>query len=129
MIKFLPGRYCSQLWFVPVPQMECDILGVLFRDAEHWTFVYRIRYDAGTDDPWDGEDRKSWYEFRAALDVPEAALLGDLETKIRAIASGFDMGCEIHILPLRSSDPRHCMEQISAEPWASTRQLKESNRA
>jgi len=128
MIKFLPGRYCSQLWFVPVPQMECDILGVLFRDAEHWTFIYRIRYDAGTEDPWDGQDRKSWYEFKLTLDVTEAQILGRLETSMRQLASGFGE-CEIHILPLRSSDPGYCVEQISAQPWASTRQLKEADRA
>ena len=120
MITFSPGRYCSHIWFIDIPSMHANILGALFRDSEHWTLIYRFRYDAGTDDPWDGQDRKSWYVYEAPLAKTETELLSYTQ-KCWATVTAANTDAEIHSLPVRSDDPAYIMGQLKAQPWSNLR--------
>ena len=111
MLKFLPGRYCSQIWFIPLPRMGCDILAALFRDAEHWTYVWRFRYDNG---------ERSWHELQTKLETDESQLLKKLHDVLKGMADA--AAGEIHVLPVRSDDPRFIMARFTEESWAHLRE-------
>lgn len=124
MLTFVPGRYCSNIWFIDVPAMNCNILAALFRDPDHWTLIYRFRYDAGTNDPWDGQDRKNWYTYHASLEKTESELL-DYTRQCWHVITELD-DTEVHSLPVRSDDPGYIMDQLTAQPWANTRPLHDA---
>jgi hypothetical protein len=64
------------LWFVSMPKISPhggDWLATIAKHGEDmYRLTYRFRYYAGTDDPFDGTDTKSWYGFEAkAEDLPD----------------------------------------------------------
>jgi hypothetical protein len=118
-LEFLPGRYCSQVWFVDMPGIPCNLLGALFKDEHHWTYTYRFRYD-GPDDPPGG--RKNWFECHVDPKASEATVLGSIRKSIAKIMYR-EAGASVHELPVRSSDPKYIAEQIVAQPWAQVGQI------
>ena len=125
MLEFLPGRYCSQLWFLPAPSHKLDVLAALFLDADNWTFIYRFRYDEGSIDVWDGTDSKSWTMMTIAHKLNEGEVLQKLNQLLGAMAQGLE--AEVHILPLRSSDTDFIMKQIAQQPWAHVRRMEHND--
>lgn len=49
------------LWYVQM-HMKDWMCGVTRLDERRFEFKYRFRYYKEPHDPWDGQDRKSWYE-------------------------------------------------------------------
>lgn len=60
MIELLETTQVRAFWFAGTN--DIDLLAcVLKQKGEAWTAVYRLRYDSGSGDPFDGSDEKNWY--------------------------------------------------------------------
>jgi len=79
-------EYLSCVWFV---DGDPDWLGCLYRakDDHRWHFDYRFRYHAGSRDPFDGTDRKSWYESTDQAGRTEAEQISDIEMIVAIVAA------------------------------------------
>lgn len=67
-----PDRYVYAWVFIKIPPGKIapnggDITGALDRpmaEPTHWKVKYRMRYYAEKrNDPWDGQDKRNWYEM------------------------------------------------------------------
>jgi hypothetical protein len=52
------------IWYVLLEPEKIDYMGALSRRPYGYMYTWRMRYYATPDDPWDGKDRKSWYDIR-----------------------------------------------------------------
>lgn len=112
MLRFLEGRYCSRVWYLEIPAENCNVLGALFRDADHWTFTYRFRY-------FDEPNKSSWYETYFPLSESETQAVENIQ-QIMDTAAG-NLECTSQVVVLGSADPKQIMEQLAVQPWISLR--------
>ncbi len=92
MIEFKPGCYYVGIWFADGSKDNSNWLGVMWQDEKkYWHIRYRFRYDEGTDDPFDGKDRKSWYALKTDLpferDSSEVSQMKDTMHKVAGFAA------------------------------------------
>jgi hypothetical protein len=121
-IEFKEGRYFAAMWFVSGE--DRDLHGALYKDDDgSWLFRYRFRYyDKKSKDPFDGEDRKSWYDARFPADKEESETMSAIAMMMDMTAKEFG-GVDVHKLILRTDSPYKIMEAMSREEWCHVKEL------
>jgi len=118
-IEILADRYFECFWFAHIP--GGDLHGALYQDkGQPWVARYRLRYYAETDsdapfgDPFDGRDRKSWYQITgcsgSSIALQRKKLVELFETALRTFAVDAGLGpdeidIDLDVADVRSSDP------------------------
>lgn len=63
MIELMDTTQVRAFWFGSTGKIDLFAC-VLKQEGETWKALYRVRYYAGTDDPFDGTDHKNWYTVK-----------------------------------------------------------------
>jgi hypothetical protein len=98
---YVAGRYYLGMWFVGIPKnKECPQGGNLtlqcwrFNSSpEDWVLTFRFRYYTGHD-PWDGQDRKSWYA--AKMSGPEDTIVKGMADFVSYVPGLAGLYCLCH---------------------------------
>lgn len=113
MCDFTEDTYVSTVWWA---DGDPDWMAMLWkRDGDdYWQFRYRFRYDSGTEDPFDGSDRKSCY--RGLIDIE------DEDDAIANVEQAIDVLHKTHIMTTTRHDIRcfgaDALEKFAALPFA-----------
>jgi hypothetical protein len=115
MMKFDDMAHVSGFWFVYGDQK--DFLACVFQGHDgHWRALFRFRYyGAGRSDPFDGDDRKSWFELDPR-DGDRPKLEGAMHlVAAEIVKKGF--GGPICHVPI-DGDAKKAAELLMVQPWA-----------
>ena len=120
MIELKPGCWYLGIWHIEWPGV--DWLATMWQDEQRlWHMKYRFRYDAGTDDPFDGADEKSWYSAKIS-DTPME--VGD--PKVREAEEGVHgvahliaeaQGVPVEFVEIRG-DYERALYKLAEQPWS-----------
>lgn len=112
------------LWFVGSAQAGVDWLCQLTLVDGAWQIDYRFRYYSGSEDPWDGTDRKSGYRIRGKDgSAAEKQLAVEATQKlIPLIELRMGSACDFVLLDCPAGDPK-IHEELSKKSWCHVRRL------
>lgn len=80
---------------------------------------YRFRYYAGTNDPFDGEDKKSWYKA-STDDKDEVKLIAKLTLIMEMMENARPEKCKGEMVLIRGGS-KEFMEAIKDKDWANVK--------
>jgi hypothetical protein len=103
------------IWYVAMPGSDWLACVLRKRDVPTWTLRYRFRYYAGSRDPFDESDKKSWYSAEG-IDDSREELLAKVDATARVVALRSTTREVKRILV--NGDGRKAWELLSAQPWA-----------
>ena len=126
-IEVKPGDHYLGIWFVPAPPKgegdQVDWMACAYREPSgEYVLKYRFRYYAeGPDqDPWNGKDRKSWYEGRMPAGTDEGTIISAVRKVGREVAKMLGTSLDFaHV----NGGPEEFVQAIQTRSWAHTKEM------
>ena len=119
MIEMKEGCWYLGIWYVNGP--DRNWMACVWQDEEQfWHLRYRFRYDAGTDDPFDGVDEKNWWSVKSQRPHPiKSAKAREMEAATHQVAelTAKKYGSKVEFVEIRG-DYEKAMFLLAQQPWS-----------